>query len=220
MEASTDKCFDFTQASPGPLALYGGTFDPVHRGHIYVARQVMAALGLDKVVFLPSGQPPHKVGHVRATAAHRWRMLELALEGEEGLYLSDYEINRRTRCFTADTLTALDRLCPAGTQLVFIVGADSLMELEGWYRPGVILEHARLAAVVRPGIREEALRRECQRLREVYGARIDLVFCGGQDISSTRVREAAQKGCALESWVPERASKYIRDEHIYQEARS
>lgn len=208
--------FDIAHAPAGRIALYGGTFDPVHWGHLHVARRVMEELDADRVVFMPAGQPPHKPKGVGASAAERWKMLELALDGEEGLCLSDYEIGQETRCYTADTLTRLRQENPE-LEVVFIIGGDSLIRITDWYRPDIILSLARIAAVTRPGVEEDALRAKADSLRREYGARVDLVLCEGVDISSTMVREAARQGADVSAWVPGPVAEMIREKQLYRE---
>jgi nicotinate-nucleotide adenylyltransferase len=131
------------------VGLFGGSFDPIHEGHVAAARHARAALGLDRVVFLPTAQPPHKPGRRFAPAARRFAMVELALLGEEGLYASDHELTGAP-AYTVDTLEHFRALWP-GVELDLLVGADSLAGLHTWKRFAELPRLARVVALARPG---------------------------------------------------------------------
>ena len=143
--------FSFERPLPGDWGLYGGTFDPIHRGHLYAARQVAAALSLDGVIFLPSGDPPHKAGRVHTPADQRLDMVRLAIESEPDFYYSDYELLRPGPSYSYRTAEALAAMLPAATRLIFIIGGDSLLDMPKWRYPERILRAMPVAAAYRPG---------------------------------------------------------------------
>lgn len=116
------------------IGIMGGTFDPVHMGHLQIGRQAKEEYGLEQVWFMPSGQPPHKRDHKVTAAAHRCAMVELAIEGQNGFVLSRSEVERPGDTYTAQTLALLKEGYP-GHDFYFIIGADSLYEIEKWFRP-------------------------------------------------------------------------------------
>lgn len=125
------------------IGIMGGTFDPIHNGHLLIGRQAKEEYQLDQVWFMPSGQPPHKKDHPVTDAKIRWEMAKLALDAlkEDAFFLSDFEIRRAGNTYTAQTLTLLKQQYP-GHCFYFIIGADSLYEIEQWYHPEQVMEQA------------------------------------------------------------------------------
>lgn len=199
------------------IGIMGGTFDPVHNGHLLLGRQAIEEYRLDEVWFMPSGQPPHKRDHHVTDAAIRQEMTELALKGQDGFRLSDIEIRRQGNTYTAQTLAWLKKHYPK-TQLYFIIGADSLYEIEQWYHPEQVMAQAVLLVAdrdyrqVHPG-----LRARMDELHRVYGAEILRLHCPEVSISSAEIREKAARGESLKGFVPEAVRKYIEEKHLYQE---
>jgi nicotinate-nucleotide adenylyltransferase len=134
----------------GVLGIFGGTFDPVHCGHLELAREVRAALGLAAVRFMPAGDPPHRAAPV-APAIHRLAMVELAIAGHPGLEVDAREIQRRGRSYAVETLEELRREAPART-LALIVGGDALLGFPSWHRWRDLFELAHVIVVARPGV--------------------------------------------------------------------
>jgi len=199
-----NKYFDFEQRI-GYFGLYGGSFDPIHKGHLYVARLVMERLKLDGVIFLPSGQPPHKQQQRLADADKRLEMVRLAIQDEPDFYYSDFEQKLPPPQYTYLTLEALAKY-PA--RLVFIIGADSLLQLHIWREPRRMLAAAEVAVVQRPGISMEAMEAARQSL---VPERVILCPCDGMDASSSQVREGDWRA------LPERVEAYILKEGLYRE---
>jgi nicotinate-nucleotide adenylyltransferase len=132
------------------LGIFGGSFDPIHAGHIRPAAAARQQLGLDKVMFLPTAQPPHKPDRVLAPALRRYAMVELALLHEDGLEASAIELDSARPAYTVETLESLHRALP-DAELYLLLGADSFADLHLWVRWPEIVELARLAVLVRPG---------------------------------------------------------------------
>jgi nicotinate-nucleotide adenylyltransferase len=133
------------------LAVFGGTFDPVHHGHLIAAEEVRCALRLEAVVFVPAAVPPHKLGDSMAQARHRLAMLELATGGNPGFRISRVDLDRPGPHFTVDMLRLLAESLDDGTELFLMMGADSLRDLPTWRDPPGILAQARVVVVDRPG---------------------------------------------------------------------
>ena len=197
------------------LGILGGTFDPVHRGHLALARAARDELRLEKVVFVPAGQPWRKAGRMIASGKERLAMLRLALEGEEAFQVAALEVERAGPSYTADTLEALKAERPED-ELFFILGEDALVDLPNWHRPERILELAKLAVARRAKASQEALeaagRRLSGLLEHVVWLEMPLV-----EVSATGIRERARGGLPLEEMLPAAVADYIRQRRLYRE---
>ena len=194
------------------IGILGGTFDPVHNGHIEIAMAAMAALGLDQVALMPSGDPPHKT---RATdKLDRLRMAELAAEGRPGLYASDLEIRRQGRTYTVDTLSTLAVEHPE-VEWTYILGADALNKLDTWKEFPRIARLCAFAAVSRPGCDEDLARLRAGAINSCYHTRVDLLPVSGPALSSTAVRRRVAEGLPIDDCVPGPVADYIRGKGLY-----
>ena len=135
---------------PRPIGLLGGTFNPVHEGHLSIAREALRLFELDAVWFIPCALPPHKPAHNLAPNAHRLAMLQLAIANEPRFQALPIEFDRPGKSSTVDTLRALQALHP-GQEFVFIIGADTLPELHTWHKPLELLSLVRIVTLARPG---------------------------------------------------------------------
>ncbi len=196
------------------LGLLGGTFDPVHRGHLALARAARDELGLDEVLFLPAGQPWRKAGRIIAANEHRLAMLRRALEGEAAFQVSRLELERPGPSYTADTLEALrdDR---AEDELFFLLGEDALMDLSNWARPQRILELARLAVARRADTSPEALE-EAERRFPRLGERVIWLKMPTVAVSATEIRKRVRRGQPIGDLVPVTVEEYIRKQGLYR----
>jgi len=190
------------------LGILGGTFDPVHRGHLALAGAARAELGLDRVLFVPAGHPWRKADRPITSAEDRLAMLRLALEGEETFEIATLELEREGPSYTADTLEALRRDRP-NDELFFILGEDALVDLPSWARPGRILELAVLVVARRVGAQRKAVEGAARRLpglldRAVW-LKMPLV-----DVSATEIRERVRRGLAIGDLVPPSVEAYIQ----------
>lgn len=195
------------------LGILGGTFDPVHRGHLALARAACDEVGLEKVMFVPAGQPWRKAGRMIASGEDRLAMLQLALEGEEAFEIGTLEMGPAGPSYTVDTLEAL-RADRPDDELVFILGEDALGDLPNWHRPERILELVKLAVARRADVSREALEGAGRRLpgllERVVWLEMSLV-----EVSATGVRERARRGRPLEGMVPATVANYIRQHRLY-----
>jgi len=198
------------------LGILGGSFNPVHNGHLAMAEAARQAHNLDLVLFIPAGRPPHKREDL-APAEDRLEMVRLATEDREGFLASDIETSRSRISYTCETLEELHRSHP-GVELFFIVGEDSIDELPGWRNPRRILELSRIVALNRPGVKA-AFRKE-----DYPGVAPDVVERMERDrvqmtpcpIESRKIREAIRSGRSIEGLVPAKVVDYIARRGLYQ----
>ncbi len=194
------------------IGIMGGTFDPIHRGHIDVALEVLAALHLDRVMLLPSGDPPHKA-HV-TDKMDRLKMVEIAASKHAGLFASDVEINREGITYTVDTLTALTQRHP-DTEWVYIIGADTLNVLDSWRNFSRIVGLCTFAAVGRPGCDQRQIMDRAREIEARFGTRIVLMSIDGPNISSTEIRTRVAEGRDIHGMTPDGVAAYIQEHGLY-----
>jgi nicotinate-nucleotide adenylyltransferase len=193
------------------VGLLGGTFDPVHNGHLALASAAYAGLGLDVVLFLPAGQPWRKGDRTITPAAHRLAMLRLAVEGDPRFGVTDVELRRDGPTFTADTIEALagERL---DDELYFILGADALADLPNWHEPERIVRHAVLAVAPRAG---EPPDPAVLAAAGIDAARVRTFAMAPVAASSSDVRRRAAAGHPIDALVPPAVAAYIAEHALY-----
>lgn len=216
-------------AEPAPvrLGVYGGSFDPIHNGHLVPVEETSAALGIDRVLFIPAFSPPHKPSGPSASSHHRFAMAALALSPFERFILSDFEVGRGGTTYTVETLRHL-RARETGTEIVLMVGSDTLATLESWRSYREIVESYRIAVVFREPYDFSRLEAELpaelsRRLAPPGSAMSDVqegktIFWGGNravTISSTWIRRAIPAGENLSGKLPPPVEKYLRREKLY-----
>lgn len=194
------------------LGIMGGTFDPVHLGHLQIARAAMREASLDRVLFLPDGNPPHK--QPGATGDDRFTMVCLALENQQGFSASNMELLRAGSTYTVDTLVELRRRNPA-SQLSYIVGADTLFQFPTWKTAERVAQLCRLLVVPRPGCDLREIKAEQRRLAARYGLGSALLLTQGPDISSSSIREAVAQGQPIDALVPNAVAQFIKEKRLY-----
>ncbi len=197
------------------LGVFGGTFDPVHWGHLLIAEQCREQCELDQVWLLPAGDPPHKTGSAISTGKQRAEMLDFATAGHESLIVNRMELSREGKTFTVDTLRQLREERPED-ELFFLIGADSLHDLPDWREPERIVELATIVAVNRgdrPLPSEADLNRQ---LGEAIASRVKLVMMPGIDLSSSDIRRRVREGKSIRFMVPRAVEAYIKEQKLYQ----
>jgi nicotinate-nucleotide adenylyltransferase len=195
------------------LGILGGTFDPVHNAHLVAAGEAWYQLGLDKVLLVPAGAPPHKPDRPITPVSHRLRMLELALAGQTHCEISEVDLNCDGPCYTVRMLERLRARWGPGPTFFFLVGADSLVELATWYRPERLLELCELAVVGRPGVDVDLTQLE-SRLPGL-SARLHWVRMPLLEISSSDLRARVRQGRPISYLVPRAVEAYILDQRLY-----
>lgn len=197
------------------LALFGGSFDPIHRGHIEPVQAARKIVGLDRVLYLPTAVPPHKPGRVLAPAHARYAMVEMALLDEEGLYASTFELTLGRPAYTIETLESFREALP-DVDLHLLIGGDSYADLDHWVRWQEIVDAARLVVLTRPGwtLEEASLSPELADLAR--SGRVLFVRQPPVDISSTRLREIFRRGERPPAGtVPEAVVRYVQKYALY-----
>jgi nicotinate-nucleotide adenylyltransferase len=207
------------------LGVLGGTFDPPHYGHLLLADTARVQLKLDRVLFAPAGQPPHKPEELPSSITHRVALVQLALAdvAEPAFELSRVDLDRTGPHYTADTLLILSEQY-SDAELWFLIGGDSLSELPNWRAPSRIIELARLGVLPRPGYRSD-LETITDRLESCNGEsptqvelaeRIDWLAGPALDISSSALRERSQHSLPLRFLVPPTVEAYIETHQLYK----
>ena len=188
------------------IGIYGGSFDPVHYGHLLLAESAREQLGLDKVLLMPAATAPHKRAQESAPADARIEMLELAIGGHAALEISRLEIDRGGVSYTVDTLSALRAEHPEA-ELVLLVGGDTLADMPNWKDPEKVVSLARIAVVDRPGISIDAV--------ELPGAEVLSVSMPQVDLSSREIRSRVARGESIRYRLPRGVEQYILHAGLY-----
>ncbi|MDD5391206.1 MAG: nicotinate-nucleotide adenylyltransferase [Gallionellaceae bacterium] len=213
-----------------PLALLGGTFDPIHFGHLRLAEELAEVLEIEQVRFIPAGRPPHR-GQPRAEARHRLEMARLAIASNPRFVLDEREFHRAAPSYSVDTLSDLRAELPVATPLVLFMGADAFMGLTTWHEWRRLFELAHIAVAHRPGFSaaawEDALPDSLRRLLakqrveqageilEKPAGRIFLHSITQLDISASQIRDRALRGKSLRYLLPDAVIAYLNENHLY-----
>jgi nicotinate-nucleotide adenylyltransferase len=199
------------------IGVFGGTFDPVHLGHLILAEQCREQGRLDEVWFIPSARPPHKLDRYLTPFPQRAEMLALAVAGHPAFRIDEIEMDRPGPSFTADTLAELLDRHP-GAELLLLLGSDTLPDLPLWHNPQEVVRRAGLLVVMRPGhplLPEAELRARLQ-LPEGTPLWMQAVEAPLIDIASRDLRRRAAEGRSLRYLVPRAVECYIQDKHLYR----
>lgn len=198
------------------IGLYGGTFDPIHKGHILPVREALRSLGLDQVLYLPTAKPPHKTGKVVASAQARFTMVELALLWEPGMMVSSAEIDRSGPNYTVDTIARFREVQPDDT-FVLLVGSDAFASFDTWRSWAHILELAEVAVLMRPGWGRDRLDETLpEGLRDaVASGRVRYLDNRPVTASSSELRVQVAAGSAP-SPIPRLVLDYLRKYDLYR----
>lgn len=195
--------------------IYGGTFNPIHKGHLHIVEAFRKGLGLDRVLLIPTRVPPHKAAPDLASPQDRFAMCQLAIQGQPWLELSDMEMRREGKSYTAETLEELSALYPQD-QFYLLMGEDMFLTLGRWYRPETIFSLASVCTAPRSVHGMDALREKALEYTGTFHARCFLDHIPYLPISSTQVRQAVAQGEDVASLVPEAVARYIRERGLYQ----
>lgn len=201
------------------IGILGGTFDPIHLGHLQLAEQALEEYRLDWVWFMPSGQPPHKTDHLVTPGAYRQAMVRLAIEVNPRFVYSDFELKRPGNTYSAQTFALLAKEYPCH-EFYFIVGADSLYQIEKWYHPQEVMARTILLAAQREAKGDHrSFYQQIRYLEQTYGARILALHCPEMDVSSAGLRQMAAEGADIAPYLPARVAAYIREHRLYAPGR-
>ncbi len=210
--------------------LFGGTFDPIHFGHLRAAQELIALLALDRVIFIPAGEPPHKTGRAITPFEDRLHMVRLAISGNERFSFSDVEEKRPGKSYSVDTVRYFLDFGDKNLKLYFITGQDAFNAIATWREWGTLLEICNFAVMTRPGYENEGLEKILPgelASQYVFDTRLNgFVHPGGQgvffrnttflDISSSDIRESIQHGRSIRYLTPDAVIGYIEENGLYK----
>lgn len=199
------------------LGIFGGSFDPIHAGHLMAAEAAREKLRLDRMLFMPAKDPPHKQGRLAASAEHRLRMVSLAIEGNPHFRVSDIEIRRSGTSYTVLTLQDLRREFGEDSEFFFVIGSDTIPELPSWREIRTLAKLTRFVTVCRPGVTLAPTPALVEALGEAHaGLLVDgMLRAPVADISSTEIRGRIAAGRSIRYLVPEGVQDYIQKHHLY-----
>lgn len=199
------------------IGIMGGTFDPIHNGHLMLGRYARDLFGLDEIWFMPNGNPPHKADEtIESQTKHRVEMVRLAIQEEKQFLLELYEVNRKEVNYSYLTMEHFKEVYPEH-EFYFIIGADSLFSLERWKCPDRLLKTCVVLAAYRDGKSQEEMDAQIQYLNQKYDADIRLLNTPDVDISSTEIREKLKEDAYIRSIVPEAVYQYIMKNHLFKD---
>lgn len=197
------------------VGIMGGTFNPVHYGHLFLAENSFNQLGLNTVLFMPSKNPPHKIIPGGISQDKRVEMISRAINNNPHFELSLMELDREGITYTADTLTLLTEE-NKDTEYYFIIGADSLLKLHTWKNPEIICNLCTIIAADRDDMGKEQLNKQIELLKNSYNAQIKLIDMPAIGISSSDIRDRIANGKSIRYYVPDAVKEYITNEKLYE----
>lgn len=197
------------------VGILGGTFNPIHIGHLIMGERAYEELGLDVVWIMPSNNPPHKNNSELVSDEARIEMVEMAIKGNDHFLLSTFEFERSGYTYTADTLTELSETYPE-YEFYFIIGGDSLLSLETWSRPNIIFEKANIVAASRDGMTSEEVQKKILYLEKQYRGKIYPLSIPRIDISSHMIRTCIKQGKSVSYYTPSNVVSYIKENGLYR----
>ncbi|MDH4188292.1 MAG: nicotinate-nucleotide adenylyltransferase [Nitrospira sp.] len=222
-------------AVPLRLGLLGGSFNPIHNGHLAIARQTREALGLDRVLLIPTGQPPHKQSNGMAATEDRYEMVRLAIDSDPSLEISDLEITRPGKSYTIDTIRLVQEKYGEQTQLFFLIGLDAFLDFPSWRDPQLLLTLCHFVVLSRPGLAFRALSSirllpaiPYPSLADLDEGRISKIeaplgthglIClklPPHPISASDIRSRIRQGLPVANLLPPSVESYILHHHLYQ----
>jgi len=195
------------------VGVFGGTFDPIHIGHLVAAEETRVQLKLERVVFVPAGLPPHKLANHISPVEHRLAMVQLAIASNPYFTVSRVDIDRFGPCYTVETMELLRDEWGPGVELYFIMGSDSLADILTWYKPERLIRLCRLAVVKRPGYDVDI--RELDRLLPGIASRVQFINSPLIDVASCDIRRRVREGLSIKYQVPEAVERYIYEHGLY-----
>ena len=198
------------------VGIMGGTFDPIHIGHLILGENAYLQFGLDKVVFMPSGNPPHKKERDGGTDLQRMDMVKLAIASNTHFEISDIEMNEEGYTYTYRTLEKLVKEHP-DTEYYFIIGADSLFYFDTWKNPQRIADACTLVVATRNHTSDEKLDEKIEFVRKRFNANIEKLDTENIDCSSSQIRSWIKAGHTVKYYVPDTVINYIHTYHVYSE---
>ena len=199
------------------IGIMGGTFDPIHNGHLHLAQTALTQFNLDQIWFMPNGNPPHKKSEtIKSTAEDRMKMTSLAIAPFPEFVLQPYEALRAEVSCSYQTMEHFSKIYP-DDEFYFIIGADSLMAIETWVHPERIFPTCTILATYRNEVKtKEEMNRQIQYLSEKYHAKIRLLETPLMPVSSHELRASLQSGDSVSEYMPAAVCSYIKQHHLYR----
>lgn len=201
------------------VGIMGGTFDPIHYGHLMLAQNALDTFSLDEILFVPSGTPWLKESTKVLSRNKRVSMTGMAIEDNPDFALSTIEIDREGNSYSYETVAELKKEQPE-TAFYFIMGADSLLEIERWKHPDRLMADCILLVAVRDDCDKEGLKKQIAYLTDKYQADIRILPANRMDISSTKIRQMIQEGKSVRYMLPNQVIRFIQKNHLYQQETS
>lgn len=196
-------------------AIFGGTFDPIHIGHLYIASRTLYDLNIDEVLFMPSGNPPHKINSNITDAYMRYEMVKMAVKYEPRFKVSNFEVDKKKPCYTYETIETM-KIREPDTKWYFLSGADCLMELNTWKNVNIILKNCTLIVFNRPGYDKDEIVLQKKAIEKKYNTDVFFLDIPMVDISSTNIRNSIKKGENPGCLLPEGVWNTIRQLNLYK----
>ena len=201
------------------VGIMGGTFDPIHYGHLILAQNALDTFSLDEILFVPSGTPWLKESTKVLSKNKRVSMTGMAIEDNPDFALSTIEIDREGNSYSYETVEELKRMQPK-TDFYFIMGADSLLEIERWKHPDRLMAECTLLVAVRDDCDREGLEKQIIYLTDKYQADIRILPANRIDISSTKIRRMIREGKSVRYMLPDQIIRFIQKNHLYRQETS
>jgi nicotinate-nucleotide adenylyltransferase len=198
------------------IGILGGSFDPIHIGHITLAEYVREGAELDKIILLPAYESPFKIGMSGAGDRHRLNMTRLAAEGNEYFEVSSYDVDKGKVSYSVDLMSELQHMHP-DDRLYFIAGTDSFLGIEKWRKADELLRKYGFVVGTRPGYKDEELAAHVKHITETYGTEVIVVRIPKLDVSSTDIRKRCSRGRSIKYLVPKKVEEYINANKLYRE---
>lgn len=194
--------------------IFGGSFNPIHYGHLMICEYIKEEMGLDKVIFIPTGNPPHK--ELELSAEDRYEMVRLAISPNPDFEISDIETTSDKKSYTVDTIRELKKIYKE-EKLYFLIGLDSLFQLKTWMKIGDLSQEIEFVVALRPGyLDKEEINKEIDFLRENFGTKVNLIKTPLYEISSTDLRDRIHEGKSLRYLIPKKVLDYIEESGFYK----
>ncbi|WP_309550642.1 nicotinate-nucleotide adenylyltransferase [Clostridium sp. CM027] len=196
-------------------AIFGGTFDPIHIGHVHIAYEALYNLHLDKILFMPAGNPPNKINKKITDAQIRYDLVKKAIEHESHFEISDYEINKKENSYTYETLELFSE-SQTNIEWYFLIGGDSLMDLDNWKNVDRILKSCKLVVYGRAGFTVEELLKQKNHVEQKFNGKVIFLNMPIIDISSTNIRGGIKKGRNVDYLLPKGVEVIIDNLQLYK----